>query len=60
MSGRKSRGKTELYMMVPEFSTEPQQDLEAHRSQSGKEGAVPRGIQGDFNSSREHKQLRVP
>lgn len=56
-TGGKSRGKTELYVMIPEFSTEPQQDLEALRSQLDEEGSVPRGIQGDFNSSREHSNL---
>lgn len=33
----KSRYKTELYMMAPEFSTEPQQDQEALSSQPGDE-----------------------
>lgn len=57
MTEGKSWGKTELHMMVPEFSTEPQQNLEVFSSQSGEKGAVPGATQGDFNSSKEHKQL---
>lgn len=57
MTEGKSSGKTELYMTVPEFSTEPQQDLKALSSQPGDERVVPRATQSDLNSSGEHKQL---
>lgn len=63
VTGGKSRGKTELYVMIPEFSTEPQQDLEALRSQLDEEGSVPRvistapGSTATYSSMNPHQHL---